>query len=162
MTKHLHASPLTRLFFRIGIALLVVPLLALALYGQASYGSVPGTITDQSTAALSGATVTLTNVGTGEQHRPQSGAVAANAEVVITNSGTNVSVAGFVPSRETGLAIATDQTARVTDSSAVTNATDAQVINDVPSATQNPLFYAMLQNGVQLRNETSTSTLGDL
>ena len=92
----------------------------------------------------------------------QSRAVAANAEVVITNSGTNVSVAGFVPSRETGLAIATDQTARVTDSSAVTNATDAQVINDVPSATQNPLFYAMLQNGVQLRNETSTSTLGDL
>lgn len=140
----------------------------------------------------------------------QSGAVAANAEVVVTNSGTNVSyktktteaglyrmpylqagtytvevtVAGFVPFRETGLAIATDQTARVdvnlkvgtvgatvevaaqaaqiqADSSAVTNATDAQVINDVPNVTQNPLFYAMLQNGVQLRNETSTSTLGD-
>jgi hypothetical protein len=48
------------------------------------------------------------------------------------------------------------------DSSAVTNATDAQVINDVPNVTQNPLFYAMLQNGVQPRNETSTSTLGDL
>ena len=49
-----------------------------------------------------------------------------------------------------------------TDGSAVTNATDAQVINDVPNVTQNPLFYAMLQNGVQPRNETSTSTLGDL
>jgi hypothetical protein len=48
------------------------------------------------------------------------------------------------------------------DSSAVTNATDAQVINDVPNVTQIPLFYAMLQNGVQPRNETSTSTLGDL
>jgi hypothetical protein len=120
----------------------------------------------------------------------QSGAVAANAEVVMTNSGTNVSVAGFVPFRETGLAIATGQTARVNvnlkagtvratvevaaqaaqiqsvqmqaDSSAVTNATDAQVINDIPNVTQNPLFYAMLQNGVQPRNETSTSTLGDL
>jgi len=141
----------------------------------------------------------------------QSGAVAANAEVVITNSGTNVyyktktteaglyrmpyleagtytaevTVAGFVPFRETGLAIATDRTARVdvnlkagtvratvevaaqaaqiqADSSAVTNATDAQVVNDVPNVTQNPLFYAMLQNGVQPRNETSTSTLGDL
>jgi hypothetical protein len=42
----------------------------------------------------------------------QSRAVAANAEVVITNSGTNVSVARFVPFRETGLAIATGQTAR--------------------------------------------------
>jgi hypothetical protein len=137
----------------------------------------------------------------------QSGAVAANAEVVITNSsyktktteaglyrmpyleaGTytaEVTVAGFVPFRETGLAIATGQTARVdvnlkagtvgatvevapqaaqiqADSSAVTNATDAQVINNVPNMTQNPLFYAMLQNGVQPRNETSTSTLGDL
>jgi hypothetical protein len=115
----------------------------------------------------------------------QSGAVAANAEVVITNSGTNVSVARFVPFRETGLAIATDQTARVdvnlkvgtvgatvrvaaqaaqiqADSSAVTNATDAQIINDVPNVKQNPLFYAMLQNGVQPRSGTSTSTLGDL
>jgi trimeric autotransporter adhesin len=120
---------------------------------------------------------------------------SANAEAVIPNSRINVSVAGFVPFRETGLAIATGQTARVdvnlkvgtagatvevaaqaaqiqatqiqatqnqADSSAVTNATDAQVINDVPNVTQNPLFYAMLQNGVQPRNETSTSTLGDL
>ena len=146
----------------------------------------------------------------------QSGAVAANAEVVITNSGTNasyktktteaglyrmpyleagtytvqVTVAGFVPFCETGLAIATGQTARVdvnlragtvratvevaaraaqiqatqiqADSSAVTNATDAQVIDDVPNVMQNPLFYAMLQNGVQPRSETSTNTLGDL
>ena len=79
----------------------------------------------------------------------QSGAGAANAEAVITNSGTNVPVAGFVPFRETGLAIATGQTARVdvnlkvgtvgatvkvaaqaaqiqADSSAVTNGTDAR------------------------------------
>jgi len=146
----------------------------------------------------------------------QSGAVAANAELVLTNSGTNVSyktktteaglyrtpyleaetytvkvtVAGFVPFRETGLAIATGQTARVdmnlkvgtvggsetpatveiaaraakihADSSAVTNATDTQLIDDVPNVTQNPLSDAMLQNGVQRRTETSTSTLGDL
>jgi hypothetical protein len=71
----------------------------------------------------------------------QSGAVAAKVEVVVTNSGTNQNQA---------------------DSSAVTNATDAQVINDVPNVTQNPFFYAMLQNGVQPGNETSTSNLGDL
>jgi len=101
-----------------------------------------------------------------------------------------VTVAGFVPFRETGLAIATGQTARVdmnlkvgtvggsetpatveiaaraakihADSSAVTNATDTQLIDDVPNVTQNPLSDAMLQNGVQRRTETSTSTLGDL
>jgi hypothetical protein len=86
MTKHLHASPLTLLFFRIGIAPLVVPILALTLYGQAFYGSVVGTMT----------------------------------------------------------------------------ATYAQVINEVPNVTRNLLFYAILQNGAQSRNQTSTSTLGDL
>lgn len=49
-----------------------------------------------------------------------------------------------------------------TDSDAAANATDAKVINDVPNVTQPLFFYAMLQNGVQPRSETSTSTLGDL
>ncbi len=93
MTKRLRASPLTLLFFRIGIALLVVPIPALTLYGD------------------------------------QPARADANLK-----AGT----------------------------SAVTNAADSQVINDVPNVTQNSLFCAMLQNGVQPRNETSTSTLGDL
>lgn len=74
MTKRLHASLLTLLFFRIGIVLCVAPIFALTLYGQAFYGSVVGTIADQSAAALSGVTVTLTNVGTGEVHKTQPGA----------------------------------------------------------------------------------------
>jgi hypothetical protein len=132
----------------------------------------------------------------------RSGAMAANAEVVITDFRTNfshqtktteaglypmpcleagtytveVTLAGFVPFRETarvdvnlkaGTVRATVEVAAQAaqiqaDSSAVTNAADAQVIDDVPNVTQNPLFYAMLQNGVQPRNETSTNTLGDL
>src|SRR5271165_7689648 len=44
------------------------------LFGQAFYGSVVGTITDQSGASLRGANVSLTNVGTGERHQTQSGA----------------------------------------------------------------------------------------
>jgi len=39
--------------------------------------------------------------------------------------------------------------------------TDSQVINNVPNVTQNPLFCTMLQNGVPLCSDTSTSTLGD-
>jgi hypothetical protein len=98
----------------------------------------------------------------------QSGAVVANAEVDITNSGTNVRYKTKttearlyrMPYREAGTYT---QAAQIqAGSSAVTNATDAQVINDVPNVTQNPLFYAILQNGLQPRNETSTSTLGDL
>ena len=60
--------------------------------------------------------------------------------------------------RDAGLATTTGLTARAD----VSNATDSQVIDDVPNVTQNPLSYAMLQNGVQPHNETSTSTLGDL
>ncbi len=137
----------------------------------------------------------------------QSGAAVPNAEAVITNTGTNVSyktkttesgrftmpyleagtysvevlAPGFVPYRETGLIVATGQTARVTanlrvgavesvvevmaqaaqiqtDSSVVSNATGTAVIDAVPNVTQNPLFYAMLQNGVQPRNNTASST----
>src|SRR4029077_7651660 len=45
-----------------------------------------------------------------------------------------------------------------TDSPSVSGATAAQVIDAIPNITQNPLYYAMLQNGVQPRNETAAST----
>ena len=73
-THHLKAPPVRRVLFTIGILLVVVPILPLILYGQAFYGSVVGTISDQSGGALSGASVTLTNAGTGERRQAQSGA----------------------------------------------------------------------------------------
>jgi hypothetical protein len=97
----------------------------------------------------------------------QSVALAADAEAVITNSGTNVSHKTRTTEARSGTLGATVEVAAQAaqiqaDSSAVTNATNSQVINDVPNVTQNPLFYAMMQSGIQPRNETSTSTLGDL
>ena len=74
MAKHRRISPPKLLFSRIGIVLVVIPILALTLYGQAFYGSVVGTITDQSGGALSGAAVTLTNVASGERRQTKSGA----------------------------------------------------------------------------------------
>ena len=73
MTKYLQASSMTRLLFRIGIFLAVIPLVTLILNGQTFYGSVVGTISDQSGGALTGASVTLTNVATGERRQAQSG-----------------------------------------------------------------------------------------
>ena len=43
------------------------------LFSQAFYGSIVGTVTDQSGATLRGANVTLTNTGTGERRQVQSG-----------------------------------------------------------------------------------------
>ena len=45
------------------------------LFSQAFYGSIVGTVTDQSSAAVHGATVTLTNLGTAERHQTVTGAV---------------------------------------------------------------------------------------
>ena len=43
------------------------------VFGQASYRSIVRTVTDQSSAAVVGATVTLTNAGTGERYPSKSG-----------------------------------------------------------------------------------------
>jgi hypothetical protein len=51
----------------------VFSLSSLCLHAQSTYGSVSGTVTDPSGAALAGATVTLTNVGTQEKRTQTSG-----------------------------------------------------------------------------------------
>src|SRR6266853_2893168 len=136
-----------------------------------------------------------------------SGALVADADVVATNTGTNVASStktttagvytipyleagaylisikkiGFETFEATGVRVESSQTARVdavlrlgstgtkievvataehlqTDSSSVSGATNSQVIDALPNITQNPLYYAALQNGVQPRNNTSNST----
>ncbi len=51
----------------------LLSLSSLSLHAQSTYGSVSGTITDPSGAAVSGANVTLTNVGTAEKRTQSSG-----------------------------------------------------------------------------------------
>ena len=57
----------------LAILMALAALANIPLFGQAFYGSVVGTITDQSGASLRGANVSLTNAGTGERHQTQSG-----------------------------------------------------------------------------------------
>ena len=56
---------------------LAIALCGAPVFGQAFYGSIVGTVTDQSSAAVRGATVTLTNVGTDERHQAPTGAEGA-------------------------------------------------------------------------------------
>ncbi len=53
---------------------LVVSITNAPVFGQAFYGSVVGTVTDQSGAALRDSNVTLTNTGTDERHQTKTGA----------------------------------------------------------------------------------------
>src|SRR5215469_15137090 len=59
-------------FKHLVVALLAVLFLGLAptaVWGQNVYGTIAGTATDSSGAAMSGATVTLTNLATAESHK---------------------------------------------------------------------------------------------
>ena len=58
-----------RLLVLLCISALGLPIITTRLSGQAFYGSLVGSVTDQSGAAVNGAVVTLTNTGTQERHQ---------------------------------------------------------------------------------------------
>ena len=93
----------------------------------------------------------------------------------------SISAPGFVSFKESGVRLDTAQTARVdatlkvsniettvevqaaaariqTESTSVTGAIQANVIDAIPNITQNPLYYAFLQAGVQPRNNANSTT----
>jgi len=53
---------------------------------------------------------------------------------------------------ETTVEVQADAARIQTDSTSVTGAVPANVIDAIPNITQNPLYYAFLQAGVQPRN----------
>jgi len=60
-----------RSFTKIAISLTVLLLCSMSAIGQSTYGSITGSVTDSSGAAISGANVTLTNVGTSQTRAQQ-------------------------------------------------------------------------------------------
>lgn len=64
----------SRRFFAAVLSLGIFLLMpSLYLHAQSTYGSISGTVTDPSEAAVSGANVTLTNVSTSEKRTATSG-----------------------------------------------------------------------------------------
>ena len=57
-----------RLLALLCLSALAFPIITARLFSQAFYGSVVGTVTDRSGAALTDAVVTLINTGTSERH----------------------------------------------------------------------------------------------
>jgi len=60
-----------RSFTKIAISLTLLLLCSMSAIGQSTYGSITGSVTDSSGAAISGANVTLTNVGTSQTRAQQ-------------------------------------------------------------------------------------------
>jgi hypothetical protein len=165
------------------IILVAFGLLSATASAQIRSATITGSVTDPSGAAVAGADVEVTNSGTNVSYKTKT-TEAGQFTLPYLEAGTytvDVTVAGFTPYRESRLIVATGQTVRAevslkvgtvgstvevmanaaqiqTDTSVVSNATTAAVIDAVPNVTQNPLYYAMLQNGVQPRNNTASST----
>ncbi len=59
---------LFRSYGKLAISLSLVILCSALTFGQSTYGSITGSVTDPTGAAVNGATVTLTNTGTSEKH----------------------------------------------------------------------------------------------
>ena len=168
---------------QLSVLIALIFLFSCATNAQMRSSTITGTVTDASGAVVPGAQVVVTEQQTGVENRTESTGTG-QFSVPYLPAGTYavaVSVSGFVPYRQTGLALTASQTVRVdvslkvgavesaievaaqaaqiqTDSSTVQGAIQADVIAALPNPTQNPLYYASLQAGVVPRNATTDST----
>ncbi|MFB3777754.1 MAG: TonB-dependent receptor domain-containing protein [Bryobacteraceae bacterium] len=166
-----------------GVLIALVLLFNFTTYAQIRSSTITGTVTDASGAVIPGAQVIVADQATGVENKTETTATG-QFTVPYLPAGTytvSVSVAGFVPYRQTGIALTAAQTVRVdvglkvgavestievaaqaaqiqTDSSTVQGAIQSDVIAALPNPTQNPLYYASLQAGVVPRNATTDST----
>jgi hypothetical protein len=157
-------------------------LIASGLHAQIRSATITGSVKDSTGALVPDAKVVVTNTGTNAGYTAttaQSGAFT----IPYLEAGTySVSIVkpGFDTYIENGVHLESSQTVRVdaalqigttatkidvqasatqlqTDTSTVSGGVSALVIDTIPNITENPLYYATLQNGVAPRNETSDS-----
>lgn len=126
------------------------------LAGQAFYGSVVGTITDQSGGAVTGATVTLANVGTGERRQAQSGTAGDYVFLNLVPATYRVEV------EQTGFKKATRENIQVTVSGAV-RADMAMQLGDVTQVVEVEAAAPLLQTeNSNLSQVTNSRAIQDL
>ena len=154
-----------------------------AASAQIRSATITGTVTDPQKAVIPGATVVITNEGTG-----------VSAESVTTDAGlftvpllpagrytVTVTLAGFATFKRSGIAVEATETVRVpvelavsslgetvdvsaeapllqTDRTSVSGAIGSEMIEALPNITQNPLAYAFLQAGAVPRVAASDTT----
>ena len=167
---------------RAALALAAFTSLALA---QIRSGTIVGKVTDSSGAAVVGVEVSVREVNTNAIFTIETKETGEYLAPYLQFGGYEVKArkAGFKAVTQTGITLTTAQTARVdivlevgavetsvsvvanvmelqTESSRVTNAVSEQVIKSIPNINNNPLNYAVLQQGVVARaamNDTQSA-----
>ena len=176
----------TRFTARALLLVLLCSLLSQSAFGQAEAGSVAGTVTDQSGAMVTGATVIVKNLGTNAARITQSSATGDYAVVGLAPATYEVTVTAgaFKPftakvevtvGRHVTLAarlsvgatttevrvVAEGGTAVNTRTQELSQIIDTEQLAQLPSLTRNPYdFIALLGNVSNTDNTTSNSTSG--
>ncbi len=153
------------------------------LFAQIRSATITGTVRDSTGAVVPDAEVVVTQQETGMVTTIKTTAAGVYTAPYLA-AGTytvGLTLAGFVPYKQTGVALAVNQTVRVdvdlkvgaieqavevsaqsvqiqTDSSTVQGAVQSQSINALPNPTDNPLYYALLQAGVAPRVASADTT----
>src|SRR6266481_3240040 len=103
--------------FGFGISLLVVCMVMLSqpVWAQSTYGTVTGSITDPSGAAIAGAQVTLTNLGTSEKRTQPTGSdgLYSFANLFAGRYKVEVEMKGFKRVSHTDIVVEVQQTSRI-------------------------------------------------
>jgi trimeric autotransporter adhesin len=158
---------------RISLVLLVCLLTSGFALAQVRNSSITGTVTDESGAVVPKAVVTVTNQLTNEAVTTQSGAVGDYTLPYLAAGRYALSVdsPGFKTYRVSDIEVGTGVTVQVnaklaigatnqvvqvtsshaelqTESSALTESIETEVIHNVPNINNDPLYYATLQAGV--------------
>ena len=151
-------------------------------YGQATSGQITGTITDASAAAIPGASVSISNQGTGLKRQAESNERGAYAFPLLPPGIYRISVvkSGFGPMTRIGLDLSVDQTARLDfklevgavadtvevnasgaaieqDTSALGQLIDSTKVSNIPLNGRNPFRLVQLTTNVL----TAPSANGD-
>ena len=129
------SSKLQTLLFSVVLVLTT----SLSLYGQSTYGTVDGTVSDPSGAAVSGANVTLTNTGTQEKHTQPTGDSGAYqfVNVIPGEYRLDVEKAGFKHFGRTNVVVQVQQDTHIDASLTV-----GQVSETVEVTSETPLLQA--------------------
>ena len=167
-----------------GITVFLLGLIVSSIsYAQIRSATITGTVRDASEAVIPDAAVVVTEQETGTTTAVKTTAAGIYTAPYLAAGTYTVAVnaQGFVPYRQTGIALAVNQTVRIdvdlkvgateqtvevsaqaaqiqTDSSTVQEAVESQTINVLPNPTDNPLYYASLQNGVVPRTAMGDTT----
>jgi hypothetical protein len=158
-------------------------LLAPALHAQIRSATITGTVKDAAGAVVPNADVVVTQQETGiaTNTKTTAGGIFTAPYLAAGTYTVAVTKTGFAVYRHTDIAVAVNDTVRIdadlkigsveqtvevtaqaaqvqTDSSTVQGAISSIVISALPNPTDNPLYYASLQNGVVPRNAIGDTT----